>query len=200
MLRRMKMAAAVAAGVALLFTGGAARAAFIANGDFEALDPGAPVFANWSNNAGVTLASQSIGGASSTRIALSTANSGNALNQTANDAGGALSSYAVSFDFATSNPGSASARSMQLNLRTTVNVDSGNVNLRVVGGTEPGKGTVQVFQGTWMTAAANAVNFSTSETGAGPKAVHEDKKLLAEFQAMLDQQGVELDWPKLHAV
>jgi len=157
-------------GVAALLTGlpSSASGAFIQNGDFESLDPGAPLFDSWTNNAGVSLAAQAISGSNSARIALNTGNAGNALNQTVNDPGGTLSVFDLSFDFATSNPGGTTARSMQLSLRTVVGSNSGNINMRVVNGSIAGMGHVQVFDGSaFQTVLADVVNFSTSESGAG---------------------------------
>lgn len=138
----------------------------LVNGDFET--PGSTsIFDSWSNNAGVTVAAQSISGSASARIAVSSANTGNALNQNLTDPGNSLSQYSISFDFAVSDPGSSTSRAMQLNLRTVPGSEGGNINMRVVTGSTPGMGTIQVFQGTWNTVLANAVNFSTAETGSG---------------------------------
>jgi hypothetical protein len=153
-----------AAAAAFGLTGATANAQFLSNGNFEVV--GAP-FQSWTTNAGISLAAQSISGGSSARIALNSGNTGNALSQTLNDPGNQLSQYSLSLDFAASNPGGTTARAMQLNLRTTPGVDSGNVNLRVVNGTVAGFGNVEVFQGAWTVALANVVNFSTSETGVG---------------------------------
>lgn len=152
---------------AILFAiGTSAQAQFLSNGDLETAG-GTSLFDSWSNNAGVTLASQPIGGDSSARISLNTANTGNALNQNLTDPGNSLSQYSISFDFATSNPGSSTARAMQLNLRTVPGVEGGNINMRIVAGSVAGMGTIDVFGGGWQTVLPNVVNFSTSETGSG---------------------------------
>lgn len=154
----------VAAATAFGLAGATANAQFLSNGNFEV--SGEP-FQSWSTNAGISLAAQPISGGSSARIAPNSGNTGNALSQTLNDPGNQLSQYSLSLDFAASNPGGTTARSMQLNLRTTPGLDSGNINLRVVNGTVEGFGNIEVFQGSWSVALANVVNFSTSETGAG---------------------------------
>ncbi|HET7624764.1 MAG TPA: PEP-CTERM sorting domain-containing protein [Verrucomicrobiae bacterium] len=154
----------VAAAAAFGLAGATANAQFLSNGNFEA--SGEP-FQSWSTNAGVSLAAQPISGDFSARIALNSGNTGNALNQTLNDLGNQLSQYSLSLDFAASNPGGTSSRAMQLNLRTTPGVDSGNINLRVVNGTVEGFGNIEVNHGSWSVALENVVKFSTSETGAG---------------------------------
>src|SRR5690554_3064826 len=95
-----------------------AHGAFIANGDFEVLDSGESLFDAWTNNAGVTLAAQAIAGGQSVRIERNTSNAGNALNQTVADPLEVLSRFAFSCQFAASDPGSGSARSVHLSLRT----------------------------------------------------------------------------------
>jgi hypothetical protein len=141
-----------------------ANAQYLSNGDFESTEG---TFQSWTFNGGVSEATQPISGNHSARIVANSGNTGNALNQNLVDPSNSLFAYQLSFDFAVSDPGSASSRSLQLNLRSVPGSDTGNINLRVVRGSAAGIGTVQVFGGTWQTALVDAINFSTEQTGAG---------------------------------
>lgn len=146
-------------------SGASTHAQFLVNGDFESSEG---TFTSWTFNAGATEALSPISGNHSVRIGPNTGNSGNALNQTLTDPSSLLFAYELTFDFAASDPGSATARSFQLNLRTTPGIDSGNINLRVVQGSAAGLGTVQLFQGgVWNPALPDSINFSSSESGEG---------------------------------
>lgn len=135
---------------------------FIENGDFELLDPGAPVFASWNNTSAIGIAAEAIDGDRSARLVYQHAGH---LYQPIDDPNASLSRWTVSFDVALSDPGPPVARSFQLNLPHP----GGNINLRVIRGSTPGRGTVQFFDGvafaggTWVTALTDAVNFSSSE-------------------------------------
>jgi len=163
---RILLMVGVAAAASVAAAPSQADTEYLLNGDLEVLGANPPLFEFWTNNAGTTLAAQAISGSNSARIGRDTGSLGNALNQTLNDAASLLSTFTASFDFAASDPGSATARSMQFLLRTVVGANTGNVNLRVVSGSQPGLGNVEVFDGAaFQTALADVVNFSISETG-----------------------------------
>lgn len=143
--------------------GFSAGAQTLVNGDFES--PGS--FTGWTTNAGVVSAVQPIAGVNSARIRYSISNSGNALTQILGDT---FSQFTLSFDAAASDPGSSSARSLQLVLRTgsTFGDNTRSINMRLVGGTTAGFGTVQVYNGSaWVTALTDVFSLSTAESGAG---------------------------------
>ncbi len=157
--------------VGVMAVASSASAAYLTNGDLETLDAGTPVFTGWSNNAGTSIATQAIEGNYSARIERETANNGNALNQNFNDPDGDLSVFRISLDFAASDPGSSTSRSLQFNVRTLQNPNDGNVgsiNLRIVRGSAEGLGTVQVLNGsTFVSVLTDAVTLASSESGDG---------------------------------
>ena len=158
----------VAGLAATLILASSADAAFLTNGDFESLGTNPQTFTSWTESGDMaTVASTPISGTNSARMVDVPSGSSNMV-QTLTDPDDELKQFIYETDFATSDPGGASNRSLHINLRYGALVGTlTQINLRVVDLDADGDGDVQVFNGAdWNTAlpgVGSSVGFSASE-------------------------------------
>jgi Immunoglobulin domain len=154
-----------------------AHAQFLTNGDFEVeplgTDASLTTFPGWGEGVGseVVNAPVSITGNYSAKVVKAT---GGRLYQTLVDTNNVLTQWIFDVDFACSNPGNTTDRTLQLALQTDPSfVNFRQINLRVIDADGNGTGDLQLYNGTaFVTVLANSVTYSASDTSLSMNHLH----------------------------